>query len=114
MLSTVLMLPNTLVATGDAVAEAMGWGARNYSVPLSATGTAPATHYGLHAWTTESFRQMIETGYFPPELAQAGVTEAAFRAMLDALVSSFATDHAGHFDVATADSGLVAVVAPRD
>lgn len=110
MLSTVLILPNAQVATGNAVAEAMGWGPNNYSVPLSATGTAPATHYGLHAWTTESFREMIETGYYPPELTQVGIAEAAFRAMLDALVSSFAADHVGHFDAVCAANGLQMVI----
>ena len=110
MLSTVLILPNVQVATGNAVAEAMGWGPRNYSAPLSAKGTAPATHFGLHAWATENFRQMIETGYYPPELTQVGITKTAFQAMLDALVSSFATDHAGHFDAVCAANGLQMVI----
>jgi len=39
---------------------------------------------------------MIETGFYPPELAGA-VTEAAFTAMLAPLIYSFRDDHAGHF-----------------
>jgi hypothetical protein len=110
MLSTVLILPNAQVATGNAVAQAMGWGPSNYSIALSANGTAPATHYGLHAWASEDFRQMVETGYYPPELAQVGITEAAFQAMLAALISSFLPDYMGHFDSVTAANGLQVVI----
>lgn len=94
MLSAVLILPVAQVETGNAVAEAMGWGPNNYGVPLSASGEA--THYGLHAWASDGFCQMIETGFYPPELAGA-VTEAAFTAMLAALIYSFRDDHAGQF-----------------
>ena len=103
MLSAVLILPVAQVETGNAVAEAMGWGPNNYGVPLSASGEA--THYGLHAWASDGFREMVETGFYPPELAGA-VTEAAFTAMLAALFYSFRDDHAGHFAEVCAANGL--------
>jgi len=105
MLSTVLILPAAQVATGNTVAEAMGWGPNNYGVPLSADGTEPATHFGLHAWASQGFRQMIETRFYPPELGGA-VTEAAFEAMLAALVSSFREDMTGHFADILTEQGL--------
>ncbi len=103
MLSAVLILPVDQVATGNAVAEAMGWGPNNYGVPLSASGEA--THYGLHAWASDGFREMVETGFYPPELAGA-VDEAAFAAMLGALIYSFRDDHNGHFAEVCAANGL--------
>lgn len=105
MLSTVLILPAAQVATGNAVAEAMGWGPSNYSVPLSADGNEPGTHFGLHAWASEGFRQMIETRFYPPELGGV-VTEAAFEAMLAALVSSFREDMVGHWQDVLTTQGL--------
>ena len=106
MLSCVLLLPLAQVATGNAVGEAMGWGPASYSVPLSADGSEPATYYGLHAWVTEDFQTLIETGAYPPQLADAGITEAAYMAMLGALVWSFWPDCMGHFDAVCAENGL--------
>jgi hypothetical protein len=106
MLSTVLILPADQVDTGNAVAEAMGWGPSNYSIPLSANGRVPVTHYGLHTWATDSFRDMIEAGYYPPELEQAGIDEKTFAAMTAALVSSFWPDYTDHFATVIKESGL--------
>jgi hypothetical protein len=106
MLSTVLILPANQVATGNAVAEAMGWGPSNYSITLSADGREPVTHYGLHTWATEGFRDMIETGYYPPELEQAGIDEKTFTAMTAVLVSSFWPDYTDHFATVIKESGL--------
>lgn len=46
------------------------------SVELSATGTAPATHYGSHAWATPEFIAIVKQeatfpveGYTPEEVA---------------------------------------------
>jgi hypothetical protein len=106
MFSTVLILPTEQVETGNAVAQAMGWGPDNYSVPLSPTGSEPATHWGLHAWATEGFRDMIETGYYPPELEQASIDEKTFTAMTAVLVSSFWPDYTDHFATVIKESGL--------
>jgi hypothetical protein len=113
MLSCVLILPLDQVATGNAVGEAMGWGPDNYSVPLSADGSEPATHYGLHAWAADSFQGLIESGVYPPELAQAGVTQAAYEAMMAVLIYSFQGDTTGHFDAVIADNGLMVVTEPE-
>lgn len=109
MLSCVLILPADQVGTGNAVGEAMGWGPNSYSVPLSADGTEPATHYGLHSWVTEAFQQMVETGYYPPELASAGISEAVYTAMMAVLIYSFWPDYADHFATVCAENGLTVV-----
>lgn len=109
MLSCVLILPVDQVPTGKAVSEAMGWGPNSYSVPLSADGTPPVTHYGLHAWVTEEFQALIETGAYPPQVEAAGITQAVYDAMMAALISSFWPDYVGHFATVCADNGLQVV-----
>jgi hypothetical protein len=109
MKSCVLILPDDQVATGNAVAEAMGWGPENYSVPLSADGSEPATHYGLHAWVGEAFQQMVETNYYPPELEQAGISQAEYDAMTAVLISSFWDDYVDHFATICAENNLKTV-----
>lgn len=106
MLSCVLILPLSQVATGNAVGAAMGWGPNSYSIPLSADGADPATHMGLHTWATEEFQQMIATGYYPPDLADAGIEQAAFDDMMAALISSFWPDYVDHFATVCAENGL--------
>ena len=108
MLSTVLILPAALRDTGNAVGEVMGWGPNNYSVALSATGNAPATHWGLHAWTDEKFKMMLDSRVYPPEVEEAGISEASYGEMLDALISSFWPGYEGHFSSVCADNGLAA------
>jgi hypothetical protein len=113
-ISCVLILPLDQVATGNAVGEAMGWGPDNYSVPLSADGSEPATHYGLHAWTSDDFQTLIESGVYPPELADAGISEADYDAMLAVLISSFQGDTTGHFDAVCEANGLQMVEPEQD
>jgi hypothetical protein len=112
MQSTVLILPLDQVATGNAVGNAMGWGPESYSVPLSADGSEPATHYGLHAWAGDAFQQMIETAYYPPEVEAAGISQAEYDAMMALLIYSFWPDYTDHFATVCADNGLQVVVAP--
>lgn len=106
MLSCVLILPVDQVDTGNAVSAAMGWGSPAYTVPLSASGADPATHYGLHAWTAPSFQALIESGVYPPELADAGITEADYAAMMAVLIYSFWPDYTDHFATVCVDNGL--------
>lgn len=91
-----------LLALGDAYGVAGGM-----SVELSATGNAPATHYGSHAWATPEFIAIVKQqvtvpveGYTPEEVA----------AILSACTFS-ATQEPGpinraHFDQAIAAMGL--------
>lgn len=113
MLSCVLILPDDQRATGNTVGEAMGWGPNNFSVALSADGLEPATHWGLHAWVSEAFQEMIETGVYPPEVADAGITKTDYDAMMAVLISSFWPDYTGHFDTIIAENGLTVVTEPE-
>lgn len=110
MLSCVLILSESQVATGNAVAEAMGWGPNSYSIPLSADGAEPVTHKGLHTWATEEFQQMIASGYYPPQVAAAGINQPTFEAMMAALISSFWPDYVDHFATVCAENGLQLVM----
>ena len=101
MLSCVLILPASLQGKGNALGEAMGWGPDNYSVPL--TDGAGVTHYGLHAWASPDFRDLIEAGAMPEGL---GFPQADFDAVLAALASSFREDIAGHWQDVLAAQGL--------
>src|SRR5512137_410311 len=114
MLSTVLILPVDQTAVGNDVAEAMGWGPNNYSVPLSADGSEPATHFGLHAWAGNEFEQMVETGYYPPQVAEAGIDKATYGAMMAVLVYSFWTDYTDHFATIIAENNLQIVEVPYE
>ena len=110
MLSCTLILPADQVTTGNAVSEAMGWGSPAYTVALSPTGAEPATHYGLRTWSDEAFQAMLESQVYPAELAEAGITEAVYTAMIGKLVWSFQADYAGHFDGVVEGEGLKVVV----
>ena len=59
MTSAVLILPAAYRDAGNAFGVAQGWGEDNFSVPLSATGLEPATHYGCRADVTEGFLAMM-------------------------------------------------------
>ena len=101
MTSAVLILPDAYRAAGDAFGVAQGWGDGNFSVPLSASGTTPVTHYGCRADVTEGFLAMMADP--PPEAVP----------LLAVMVSSFA-DGVPPFDhwIATlAENGLVRVEA---
>ena len=84
----------------------MGWGPNNYSVPLSSTG---GTYYGLHAWTEDSFKDLIESGTYMPQLADAGVSEAQYQQMLAELIYSFRAEMDHHFDDVLAANNLTTV-----
>lgn len=110
MLSFVLIIPAALADTANALGEAMGWGPGSYSVPLSANGLAPASHYGLHTWAEQSFADMLEaagTGTIPPELAAAGYPAQDFAAVLAGLIVSVRDDSVGHWQDAIAGVGLI-------
>ena len=106
MTSAVLIIPDALRADANAVAEQMGWGANNYSVPLTSNGAI--THWGLHANTSEQFRGWVEGTEPLPD----GLEHAQF--VIDALISSFRNDlfGAGHFAVVLESHGLQRWPAP--
>lgn len=77
MTSAVLILPAAYRDAGNAFGVAQGWGEGNFSVPLSATGTTPVTHYGC--------RPDVQSGFF--DLMANPPVEAL--PLLSVMVSSF-------------------------
>ena len=101
MTSAVLILPDAYRAAGDAFGVVQGWGDGNFSVPLSASGTTPVTHYGCRADVTEGFLAMMADP--PPEAVP----------LLAVMVSSFADGVApyDHWISTLAENGLMRVEA---
>lgn len=104
MKSTVLIVPAAHQAAANAVAEAMGWGPNNYSVPL-VTGEV-VTHYGLHTQSSEQFEGWVKGTTPLPE----GMESA--QAVIDVLTASFSATLNGraHFDAVLDANGLEPVV----
>lgn len=50
-----LIVPDEQHEAANRIAEAMGWGAGCYSVPLATDIAGPATHWGLSAVATQGF-----------------------------------------------------------
>lgn len=71
-MNVVLVIPASLRDKANALGEAMGWGPNNYSVPLSASGSEPATHWSLNlAEAGPEFLAMLEgagQGHMPDGL----------------------------------------------
>jgi hypothetical protein len=79
--SAVCVVPVASVELGNRLAEGLGHGPNNYTVPLSANGSEPATHYGCRAAVNEVFVAMVQSasqgelpaidGMTPQEVAEA-------------------------------------------
>lgn len=85
MYSTVLIIPADLKDQANQYGESLGYGPENYSIPLL-DANGEITHYGLHAWRDESFKEAVEAGNIEDENIK------------EALIYSFRSDHIGHFD----------------
>lgn len=120
MKSLVLIVPETHKSVAEAVSTALGHqapGDQTYIVGLSAEGTAPATHFGCHAWATDQFIATIaacqaQTSLPSVDWGLVGTTEQDVFAMCAALIVSVREDgqHHGHFNAVLAASGLQKVV----
>lgn len=111
MKSLVLILPASLQEKGNALGEALGHGPASYSVPLSADGSEPATHYGLHTWAADTFLDMLETaGEGMPEGLDYPAQD--FAAVVGSLIASVRDDVSGHFAEVIGAEGLEVVMPP--
>lgn len=112
--SCVLIVPADARGKAKALASAMGWGPENYAVPLSPTGSAPATHYGLHAWVEPEFVDILSksrSGIMPAALTTAGFAKKNFDDVISNLTVSIRASLSGHFNEVIAGLGL-AIIAP--
>lgn len=99
MKSAVMIVPASGLAAANAFGQAMGWGPGNYSVPLSPTGAAPATHWGCRATVYQTFLDLLAN---PPE---AALPILAFTVM----DLKDTDDFAGHFHGVIAGQGLAII-----
>lgn len=117
MKSLVLAVPADLQHKANAVAVALGHDvlpSHTYSVPISATGADPATHFGCHTWATDGFVDAINacrSGASPPPApwGAVGLTEDDVIAVCSALVVSVSDENASpleHFETTLAANGL--------
>jgi hypothetical protein len=106
--SAVLILPAKLQAAGNALSCALGHDdppGSTYSVPLSANGQEPATHYGCHSWMSPGFvdtiREAIQ-GRLPEGIEELVAT------VVSGLICSFDGGMAArdHFDMVLSANGL--------
>lgn len=88
------------------------------SVPLSATGSEPATHYSGHGWVSPEFAALM-TGQAYPDPMPDGITTEQIDAILGACVVSIdpvvdeqVLTKREHFDHVIAGAGL-SVVEPE-
>jgi hypothetical protein len=69
--SLVIVVPAEHKATVEEAGVALGHSGNEYSVALSATGSEPATHFGLQAWATpETAYAWTEAEEVPPLTAE--------------------------------------------
>ena len=115
--SAVLIAPAALRAAANALAGAMDWGADCYSIPLSPTGAAPATHWGLRTWASEGFEAVVDAagrGELPNEIAGT-FDPAQVAALVGALtvdIRADVTDPAAHFEAVLESAGLMRIEEP--
>lgn len=103
MHSVVLIVPAALHAKANALAEAMGYGPNNYSIQLSADGTAPASHWGLHVWAQQDFVDQLVSGELPEGV---DYPQADFNAVMAGLIYSIRGTYENHFAEVVAANGL--------
>jgi hypothetical protein len=117
MISAVLIIPASLQRNANLVAVAMGHDVapgNTYSLPLSADGKDPATHYGTHTWATGQFVGIIGHvaggGALPPApWGAVGLTEQDVRDVVQALIMTTREDveqASAHWHATLAANGL--------
>lgn len=93
--SVVLIVPAQYREQLNALGEVLGYGPDSYNVDLSASGLAPATHFGAHSWEQpggqfHALRVAVQAGVTPPGLeahadALRSITVRAVENSTDAL-----------------------------
>lgn len=120
--SLVLIIPNALKAEANRLMCALGQDVlpgNTFSVPLSASGEAPATHWGCRGVMLPSFSDMMETAKAsgnPPGRAYAefdltiGQVKQVFEALIISDIPQGEMTGLEHFTTALAAAGLQRVV----
>ena len=103
--SLVAITPAAFKATAEALGQAMGHTGNEFTVPLSAGGAEPATHYGLHAWATPEAAAVWLGNAYPPD---TGYTEQQIDDIRNALTISVQenANPGEHFDTVLTSQSL--------
>ncbi len=119
-LSLVAIVPAAQQEAANRLSCALGYDAlpgNTFSVPLSATGQAPATHYGCRSLAKQEFLDILTAaagGQLPPvDWTEYGVTETDITAVLASLIIDQrpADQSEGHAETVLAAQGLAVVAA---
>lgn len=116
--SVPMLCPAADAEAVSTLAEALGHGPNTMSVPLSADGSEPATHFGAHAWARQQFIDTVEAGKageIPQALQDAGYTGDQAADLLSRLTMTVSTEDDGltareRFDALLAENGLQRVI----
>lgn len=113
--SCVMICPAELQSLTNQLAEGLGHGPGNLSVPLSGDGAEPATHYGCRAQAQQSFVDLVTAagGGQLPEIE--GMTPEQVGAVLTNLSIDFqvGVNEVQHFTTVAGALGLQRVEAPE-
>jgi len=101
-LSLTMLVAQEQLAVANALCAALGWGSDNFLVPLSASGMAPATHFGLRATDTAAFASIFQDAM----AAEPGLASAMVLDLRDD------DQRLGQFEVVIAERGLTRVESP--
>jgi len=81
--STVITTPAANLAASNQLAELLGYGPNDFSVPLGDTEAGPATHYGLHTYATQGFVDMLTGAQAGAMPVVDGMTDAEVAAIVE-------------------------------
>jgi hypothetical protein len=119
-LSLVAIVPAAQQDAANRLACALGYDVlpgNTFSVPLSSTGAAPATHYGCRSLAKQEFLDVLGAaaqGQLPPiDWSEYGITETDISAVLASLFIDRrpADQSEGHAETVLAAQGLAVVAA---
>ena len=110
--SVVLLIPAASQAAANTLAQGLGHGPNNFSVPLSTDGSEPAAWYGCRAQTQQSFIDMLTAAGNGELPTIEGMTPQEVGAVLVQLQADVSTSEDGytHFGRVLTEKALQRVV----
>lgn len=100
--SVVMTIPAALRDNVNLLGAALGWGSDNFTVPLSADGLLPATHYGMHTMARQDFIDTLTAAASGTLPVVESLTPAQVGEVVAALTSSAQVNSSplAHFEAA--------------
>jgi hypothetical protein len=105
--SVVLIVPQQSQNDANLVAEVLGHGPDNFSVPLSSSGNEPATHYGCRTQAQQSFVDFLNALKLGQIQEIEGITNSQLTSVVDGLIyDTNGTDGYEHFNRVITENNL--------